>query len=197
MLVECGFVRVTASDGREFTFSPSLGRIAALADPRGIISLYGRLFGDGAVKAAHEVLAGLADQDDITPLIGEPVATKTGVEFVGGIMPERERVIIARHLMQHGIAGRSRPGAGAEGKFSDRFDASEYVSAARVHLGLSSADAEALSMTEFQQMLDMKFPQMKAAELPTEDEYFAAMEAADAFIARVNARAAAQGPTNG
>jgi len=48
-----------------------------------------------------------------------------------------------------------------------------------VHLGLSSADAEALSMTEFQTMLEMKFPDSKKAEreLPSREEYQKVMAA--------------------
>jgi hypothetical protein len=47
-----------------------------------------------------------------------------------------------------------------------------------VHLGLSSADAEGLSMTEFQSMLAMKFPDLagkQAGAHPTREEYDAAM----------------------
>lgn len=193
MLVECGLVRVTAGDGTEATFRPSLGRIAALASPPALVELYARLHGPGAEGAAAEVLAGLCDPDcaDTLPaLIGEPADTPQGIRWQGGAVPPDERVILARHLLQHGMAGKARPQASdkaEQGRYSDRFDASEYIAAARVHLGLSSADAEALSMTEFQQMLEMKFPDQKKAgaqDIPSRGEYEAGMRAFEELKAR-------------
>lgn len=204
MLVECGFVRAADSEGREWSFTPSLGRIAALADPREIVAIFGRLLGhapataaglpapDPAVDAAA-VLAALCDQEDATPLIGhvEQAPDGRGLQHVPGAMPRAELLIIARHLMQHGIAGESKPGkAGAsEGRYSDRFNAAEFITAARVHLGLSGEEAEALSMTELQRMLAMKFPDAAAERqrnVPTREEY-------DALMARLKQRKGAGG----
>lgn len=177
MLVECGFVRATADDGREWSFRPSFGRIASLGTPPEIVALYAALHGPAAAQEAAYVLSCLCDQDDPAPLIGwrEPDGWKPG------LMPEAEQIVIARHLMQHGIVGKARPGRqdGGGGRYSQTFDASEYVACARAHLGLSSADAEALSMTELQQMLEMKFPDASKRErnVPTRAEYDAQMAA--------------------
>lgn len=174
MLVESGFVRAVMPDGAEFTFAPSFGRIAGLGDPQAIVALYAGLFGPHAERDAPFVLACLCEQDDPTPLIGWTDDTGTHA----GAMPAAEQILIARHLMQHGIAGKARPDSG-DGKFSDRFECAEYISAARVHLGLSSADAEALSMTEFQSMFAMKFPAQadKGRDVPSREEYAAALKA--------------------
>lgn len=175
MLVECGFVRATASDGSEFTFTPSFGRTASLGAPHEIVKIYAGLHGANAAKDAAYVLACLCDQEDPTPLVG----WHDEQAHHPGMMPEAEQIIIAQHLMRHGIIGKAKPSKG-DGKFSDRFEAAEYISAARVHLGLSSADAEALSMTEFQVMLDMKFPDQAnggARDVPSREEYDAAMKA--------------------
>jgi hypothetical protein len=175
VLVECGFVRATTEAGEDYTFTPSFGRLAALGSPHEIVALYAALHGPRAAQEAAYVLAGLCDQDDPTPLIG----WRDADGWHAGAMPEAEQIVIARHLMQHGICGTAKPGgAKGEGKFSDHFNAAEYISAARVHLGLSSADAEALSMTEFQIMLAMKFPDMAkgdARDVPSREEYDAAM----------------------
>lgn len=185
MLVEHGLARVVFDDGKEsveFTFRPSFGRIATLGKPHEIVALYASLFGPRAAEDATYVLACLCDQEDATPLIG----------WVGddvrhpGHMTVGEQVILARHLMQHGVAGTARPGGKGGGKYSEAFHASEYVSAARVHLGLSSPDAEALSMTEFQQMFEMKFPEQKGPDLPTREEYRAARAAYKKFEERRN-----------
>ena len=194
MLIECGFVRATTEDGTEFTFTPSLGRIAALGNPQEIVALYAALHGPKAEAEAAYVLAGLCDQADPSALIGwhepDPDAPlgQARLRWRDGQMPPAERVIIARHLMQHGIVGKARPEKSGSGDYSDRFDAAEYIAAARVHLGLSSADAEALSMTELQQMLEMKFPdaaKRQATDIPSLEEYQAAEERARAIRARV------------
>lgn len=179
MLVECGFVRATTSEGgAEYTFRPSFARIASLGSPHEIVALFAALHGPDAEADATYVLACLCDQEDATPLIG----WRDEAGWHQGSMPAAEKVIIARHLMTHGICGKARPGSPSAGggQFSDRFDAAEYIAAARVHLGLSSADAEALSMTEFQAMLAMKFPDSdaagaKARNVPSREQYDAAM----------------------
>ncbi|MDO8251399.1 MAG: DUF6246 family protein [Rhodoferax sp.] len=171
MLVECGFVRAVASDGAEFTFRPSLARIASLGTPQEIVSLYAGLHGPRAAQDGAYVLACLADQDDVTPLVGW--TDEQGAH--AGLMPLDEQIIIARHLMQHGIVGKAKPGTGG-GEYSDSFKAAEYIAAACVHLGLSRQDAEGLSMTEFQTMFEMKFPDSKAKEVPGREAYKAFMD---------------------
>ena len=171
MLVECGFVRAVATGGAEFTFWPSLGRIASLGSPQEIVSLYAGLHGPRATQEAAYVLACLADRDDVTPLVGW--IDERGSH--AGLMPDDEQIIIARHLLQHGIAGKAKPGA-KQGAYSDSFNAAEYIAAACVHLGLSRTDAENLSMTEFQTMFEMKFPDSKAKEVPGRDAYRKFME---------------------
>ena len=170
MLVECGFVRAVASDGTEYTFTPSFDRIAGLGSPQEIVRLYAGLHGPRAAQEASYVLACLCNQVDFAPLVG----WLEGGEWHAGLMPAGEQITIARHLMQHGIIGKARPGKG-DGKYSDSFNAHEYIAAACVHLGLSRADAEGLSMTEFQTMLEMKFPESKAKEIPSRDAYRAFM----------------------
>lgn len=181
MLVECGFVRATLGDGAEYTFTPSLGRIASLGAPRELVAMFAALHGPDAEKVAPYVLAGLCDQDDLTELIGEAAPTPKGVEFKGGAMPPAEQLVIARHLMMHGMVGRPKPAEVAEASYCDAFNAAEYIAAARAHLGMSAADAEALSMTELQLMLEMKFPdatrQAASRDIPTAEEYEATMKA--------------------
>ena len=175
MLVESGFVRATASDGSEWSFTPSLRNIAELDTPAGIVALFAALHGPGAAGHARYVLAVLCDQEDPTPLVGW---TDEGGDHAG-MMPASEQIIIARHLMQHGIIGKATPAKAGQGKYSREFNAAEYVAAACVHLGLSRADAEALSMTEFQTMFAMKFPESgeKERDVPTREEYEAAIKA--------------------
>ena len=185
MLVECGFVQVWAGEDA-WSFTPSLARIASLGGPREVVALYAALHGPRAAEEAGYVLGCLCDQEDPTPLIGwrdaDDPAASLGGGLHAGLMPDAEKIVIARHLLQHGMVGKARPEGEApaeKGAYSETFDASEYIAAARVHLGLSTADAEALSMTEFQRLLDMKFPDAnkKKRDVPTRAEYEAAMAA--------------------
>jgi hypothetical protein len=192
VLVECGLVRVTAGDGTGATFRPSLERIASLGTPSGIVELYARLYGPNAEAAAADVLAGLCDPEDaeaLPALIGEPVAAPQGVRWAGGAIPDEERLVLARHLMQHGMVGKAKPGAtrnAERGSFSPTFDAGEYIAAAVVHLGMSEADAADLSMTAFQQRFEMKFPEQAKgpSDVPTREEYEAGMRAFEELKAR-------------
>ena len=67
---------------------------------------------------------------------------------------------MAARLLRQGIVGaasRDSKGSGSA-KPATEFQAGEYITAARVHLGMSAADAEQLSMSEFQALFEMKFP---------------------------------------
>jgi len=187
MQVEHGLARVVIDGGAEaenrtFTFRPSFGRVASLGSPHEIVALYASLHGPRAAQDAAYVLACLCDQEDATDLIGW--ADEAGPH--PGRMPAAQQVILARHLMRHAIIGKAAPGKRGAGRFAEAFDASEYISAARVHLGLSSEEADALSMTEFQQMFEMKFPQAKGPDLATREEYHAARAAYAKFGGRRN-----------
>ncbi len=178
MLVEHGFVRAQLPDGREWTFTPSIGRIAELGTPAGIVELYAALHGPRAPRLAREVLAALCDQDDATELIGW-LDWDAGTEH-DGAMPVAERVVLARHLMQHGICGKPDAAKAADGgSYSSTFDAAQFIAMARVHLGMTQAEAAALSMTELQQLMAVKFPPQdgpKAKNVPSRAEYEAAMK---------------------
>lgn len=174
MLVADGFVVVQDGDGREFTFTPSLVNIARLGEPAEIVSLYVSLHGAKADSDSAFILSTLCDQEDPTPAVGWHSEENGDPVWHEGFLGFEARVLLARHLMLHGIAGKAKPGQQSQqsqGKYSTEFHVSEYVSAARVHLGLSKDEALALSMTEFQTLLRMKFPETEEKQVPTREEY--------------------------
>lgn len=126
-----------------------------------------------AISAAMIVLAACCDRD-VTLLTGELVPGKTGRRafmYRPGAMPISDMVLIAQSLIQHGIIGKAkvRKLQRHEGSStSSEFNAFEYISAARTHLGMSREEAEQLTMTEFQMMLAAKFPEQKGF---TREEY--------------------------
>ncbi|MBS3018539.1 hypothetical protein DJFAAGMI_01271 [Comamonas sp. PE63] len=174
MLIEHGYSRVVTANGLEFTFTPSFARIAQLGHPGEIVDAFRGLFGPRALFNARYVLAVLCDQDDATALLGWQ--DEDGEHE--GNMPVLEQISLAAHLMRHGLVGSG--GTRQDGSSPvTQFHVAEYVAAARIHLGLSTADAEALSMSEFQALFEMKYPQSKSPkrDVPTREEYRAAMEA--------------------
>lgn len=136
-----------------------------------------------AISAAMIVLAACCDRDT-TPLTGELVPGRTGRRafvYRPGAMPVRDMVLIAQSLIQHGIIGKTKvrklqrhESSGT----SPEFNAFEYISAARTHLGMSREEAEKITMTEFQMMLAAKFPEQKGF---TREEYDSV---ADDYLAR-------------
>lgn len=174
MLIEHGFSRAVTASGLEFTFTPSFARIAQLGHPGEIVGAFRGLFGDQAALNARYVLAVLCDQDDATALLGW--RDEDG-EHPGG-MPILEQISLAAHLLRHGLVGTG--GNKEEGaKPVTEFNVAEYVAAARIHLGMTTADAEALSMSEFQALFEMKYPdaKKKKRDVPTREEYRMAMAA--------------------
>ena len=206
MLVEHGFTLATLDDGTEFSFTPSLGRVAGLGTPREVVETFARLHGPGALSAAREVLVTFCDQgaEALPKLIGKPYADglRPLAEVWGskpprwkpGAMPAEHQIAMARHLMQHAISGVRKADADdgeGGGEFAAEFVASHHIAAARVHLGLSEAEAEACSMTQLQQLFEVKFPsdeERKRRAAPS----LAELEATEREVAESEVRRAAR-----
>lgn len=209
MLVEHGFSLAHLDDGTEFSFTPSLRRVARLGTPRQVVETFARLHGPLALSAARQVLAAFCDQgtEALPRLVGKPYAAALrplhevwggdGPRWKPGAMPAEHQVGMARHLMLHAVIGIAKPGDGdGDGEFAEEFDASEHIAAARVHLGLSAAEAEACSMTELQQMVATKFPsdeERKRRRAPS----LAELEATERDVAESEVRRAARRAVEG
>jgi hypothetical protein len=172
MHIDIGHVRVATGDGREFTLIPSLAAMSHIGDPREIVRVFHELHHPmmrRARNAAILVIWSCCDEDAISDL--------TGDAFTQGTWPDSEMLIIAHHLMRHGIIGTAKPKASSrrdQGQYAERFDPSEYIDAAMIHLGLVRADAETLTMTQLQRMIESKHPKKPGADISRE-EYRAAM----------------------
>lgn len=127
-----------------------------------------------ALLAAMDVMTVCCDED-ITPLIGEIRPSKRGDRlwvWNKGAMRHEEIVIIASNLIQHGIIGKAKVRVPIRNepakKTTNKFRAVEYINAARTHFCISRAEAESLTMTEFQLMLNAKYPPQEGL---TRDEF--------------------------
>jgi hypothetical protein len=166
-LTEIGQIGVTDADGNEFLFNPSFANIAKIGNPKAIVKAFHDLHGPKSVRPAMHIMrcCSVSNSDDLIGWLDEELFR------VDGSIPDGELVILARSLMTDGIAGRAKPDKkDGDGKYSDSFDASEFVDAAMVHLGISAADAWQLTMTQFQRQIEMKFPAKNKVDM-TEDQY--------------------------
>lgn len=195
-IVSIGEVGVSVGD-LDFLFKPSLAAMDSLGSPSEIVSKFSILFTPPKVNpvwpvsayrswerevmaTAYDVLMACCD-DDLTPLLGH-MGSKWG-SFVPGAMPAQDMVHIARSLMRHGIVGLKPEGALAKkpkDEYVLEFKAREFVAQAVAHLGLSSAEAWSLTMTEFSGAMQSKFG--KPETLPPAEEHNEAM----ARLAEIN-----------
>ncbi|WP_026042416.1 DUF6246 family protein [Pantoea sp. A4] len=141
------------------------------------------VFSKPTLMAAMAILQACCDQD-LNRLTGEIVPGRSGkwaFVYRKGVMPEAEMVLLAQSLITHGIIGKAKVRQLQRHESSQgatEFNAFEYISAARNHLGMSRAEAEQLTMTEFALMLAQKFPDQKGF---TREEYD---QVADNYLAR-------------
>lgn len=140
-------------------------------------------YGKRALMAALTVMEACSECD-ISSLVGEfrPAKAK-GKTFKrrAGQMGDFEILLIAQSLITHGIIGKAKVRQLQRHESSQgtsEFSAFEYISAARNHFGISRGEAERLTMTEFQHMLNAKYPDQKGF---TRDEYDAV---ADDYMAK-------------
>ncbi|MBV4366291.1 DUF6246 family protein [Erwinia phyllosphaerae] len=146
-----------------------------------------------AMMAAMAVLTACCDRDPVA-LTGEIVPGKSGkwaFVYRKGAMPSGDMVLIAQSLITHGIIGKAKVRQlqrHESGQATTEFRAFDYISAARNHFNMSRADAEQLTMTEFQLLLAARYPDQKGF---TREEYDAV---ADDYLAK-KARRLAKGST--
>lgn len=139
--------------------------------------------GKPAMMAAMSVLAACCESD-VSRLTGDIIPGKSGkwaFVYREGLMNAVEMVLIAQSLITHGIIGKAKVRQLQRHESSQattEFRSFDYISAARNHFGISRAEAEQLSMTEFQLMLNAKYPDQKGF---TRDEYEAV---ADDYLAK-------------
>lgn len=188
-IVSIGEIGVSVGE-RDYLFRPSLAAMDSLGSPAEIVEKFSilheppkinpiwpvqsyRAWEREVAATAYDVLAACSDED-VTPLLGH-MGTRWG-SFVMGAMPVDDMIHLARSLIRHGIIGLKPEGLLAkppEEEYTAEFKAREFVSQAVAHLGMSTADAWNLTMTEFSGAMQSKFG--KPETLPTLDEHDEAM----------------------
>lgn len=130
-------------------------------------------YGRKALMSAMDVMTACCDED-VTPLIGEMRQAKApgkAFKMKSGAMDAFEIIVIAQSLISHGVIGKAKVRKlqrHENNQATPEFNAFEYISAARNHFSMSRAEAEQLTMTEFQLLIAAKYPDQKGF---TKDEY--------------------------
>lgn len=161
-------------NGEEFLLRPSLLAMSQLENPVATYAdLHGQTGADAIRDAAIDVFKACCNKD-ISPFIGMQQIGKTRVRsngdggyietkiYTDSYIDDIHLVAIAHSLIYHGIIGDApkRPVSPdtPKPKYSDKFDAAAYATTAMAHLGMSSADAWNLTMTELLLAFHAKFP---------------------------------------
>lgn len=146
------------------------------------------VYGRKILSAAMHVMQACCD-DDITALVGEWRPGKRGIVYRAGGMSVGEIILIAHTLIEHGVMGKAKvrkPQRHETNSYVKEFRAVEYINAARIHFAISRDEAERLTMTEFQLMINAKYPDQKGF---TREEYD---NVRDDYFKRREARIAAE-----
>ena len=189
--VAAGELGVVVS-GREFVFRPSFRAMAELGSPDELVALLDRIqrTDAGGFAAALAVLATCCDDDDVGDVIGFYRPLKGRLRYVQKRLPWQDVYVLGLRCLLNGMVGslekakRIKP----SDKPPRNFDPSEFAAAAMVHLGLSREDAWGMTMLEFQRAMMVKHPDM-VQDLPTQDEYRAAIDTVKNIRAKAKERA--------
>ncbi|ORJ47845.1 hypothetical protein B2M27_23770 [Kluyvera intermedia] len=197
------------SGGKDYLLRPSFEAMIRIGSPEEIVKAYATIHGHDIERlikictgtlskfpawlspsfnrAAEKLLSTsmlvmqACCDEDLTPMIGEWKGWRHCVVYRPGQMPKNDIIILAQHLMQHGVVGKAkvrRLQRHESGETSTEFRAFDYISAARAHFGMNREEAAQLTMTEFQFLLAQKYPEQKGF---TREEYDAV---ADDYLTR-------------
>lgn len=197
ILTEIGEIGIRTAEA-EYLLRPSLYAMTQIGDPGEIVRVYASVMADEPHR--DQFLDALAvihacSEEDLSEVFGAVHASDQGPVYEPGAAPAEHVIPLARCLLKHGITG-ALPElprrAGDEPEYTREFDARQHVSLAIAHLGMSSAEAWQMTMTELVGALRAKFPRPESnapgARAPTLEEHNATM----AWFEKVEAARAAQ-----
>ncbi|AZV93591.1 glycoprotein [Bordetella sp. J329] len=185
ILTEIGEIGITAG-GRHYKLRPSLYAMTQIGEPAEIVRVYASVMSEAPHRDqfgdALSVIFACAE-DDLSGLFGAYQAAEPGMGYVPGSAPPEHVIPLAQGLLRHGVTGALPPlprKADEEPEFVQEFDARSHVSLAIAHLGMSSAEAWQMTMTELVGALRAKFPPSEGgspgAKAPSKEQMEATME---------------------
>ncbi|QGZ13284.1 glycoprotein [Vibrio phage NF] len=173
--------------GETHILRPSLYAMSQLGTPREIVQIYSIVMSDlqePSIKWRQfkEALAVVNSccEDDLSEVFGY---VDDNLKYVDGIESKEKIVALAQSLLTHGITGTQEPlkrKDDDQSTYTAEFKASEHVSLAMAHLGMSEREAWDLTMTSLIGAMRSKYPEPESNEpgskAPTKEQYDATME---------------------
>lgn len=182
ILTEIGEIGVHIGD-ETHTLRPSLYAMTQLGNAREIVSLYAAAMGDAPTLVDCLAVINACADGDVSGAFGAWHGDGDGLTYKPGVAPIEHIVSIARCLLKHGVTGALPDlprNADRAPEYIEEFDARGLVATAIAHLGMSSAEAWRMTMTELVGALRAKFPpdekSSPGARAPTLEEHEATME---------------------
>lgn len=177
------------TEGRDYLFRPSLYALTKIGDPKELVSIYSKIsyFNWGSLPYALGVMtACYQGEGDLFDLIGcyregKKKSGKIPLLYRPGVVPVEDVFTLAFRLLKYGMVGKPKNN---EGKEANSFDPCEFQAAAVAHFGLSPSEAWNLTMIEFQNIMNSKFPD-KNDDIMSKKEYDALMKEHKEIMKRV------------
>ena len=174
MLTEYGHVGVRWQD-TQYVLSPSFINISKLGSPKEIIDDFKQFIESNDIWKfiiATGVLNACSDKEIPESLIGKVKFSNRHKRFMY-VKPSHDMdmfndvIVLAEHLLLHGVCGKSDSEKKGKGEKLEEFDAYSFMEMARVHLDQTSEQAANMTMTEFIRMINAKFP-AEESDAPSE-----------------------------
>lgn len=192
VITEIGQLSITV-DNEEYIFIPSFLNMSKLGTGEEIVDIFSTVYGGNIkeheqqkserdiISCAEDVLSACCDKD--CSVITGYYAGNDKIEWVNGKIPTYDLVVIAQHLLKHGLVGDSPPKQEkSEGEYSREFRVRKFVYMAVAHLGISEHEAWNMTMTAFQEAIEAKYPKSPEKQIVSKEEYDEAMAWADKAV---------------
>lgn len=163
ILADIGEVGVHKEGGETVVLRPSFYAVSKLGSPSEIVQLFYRVMSaQTEIEVLEDCVAVIwACTDlDVSDLTGFWAHEERVVFWSPGMMSAPEIIIMARHLLVHGITGeiKQRRRKKEKPEFMAEFNAAEFASVAMAHLNLSEKEAWNMTMTGFVAAMTAKYP---------------------------------------
>ena len=185
VITEAGEVGLSCGPLPQIVLRPTLHAMSRIGEPKEIVEIAARIFGGNATAMDVLQVIWSCCEDDASGYTGYVSFDEESQKpvYVSGAMPLDDVVVIAAHLLEHGVIGKTKhkPKHKQPSSSNSEFVAADYAALAIAHLGMSEREAWATSMTTLVNALQSKFPDIgkpsgPGANAPSIDELDADME---------------------
>ena len=206
MRTEIGHFAITYND-EDYELIPSFKNIRQICDPSEMPAFFATMFGHDLNKQLENKATGNKNIDklaekiiyrklgeiyekaalviqcccdkDTSKLTGFASYSNGRRAWRSGAMHHENLIHIARAMLVHGVSGKpDQDNRAQKGKATNTIDVYKYVAFAVAHLGMTYHESENLTKTEFDMLIDAKYPDAKKGgnDAPTASEHEKAMD---------------------